>query len=63
MDELVETLTENCPYANFDGTGRLINDRMTNGAFDISITAENVTPENFSLGEAAYAPVQRLRNA
>lgn len=75
MDELMQILTENCPDTDFDTEDRLIDDDVLdslelvvlvgaiNDAFDVSITAEELTPENFNSVEAIYALVQRLKHA
>lgn len=74
MDELMSVLTENCPDIEFEGAERLIDDGVLdsleivmlvgalNDAFDVAITAEELTPENFNSVQAIYALIQRLRN-
>ncbi len=74
MDELMNVLTENCPDIQFDREERLIDDGILdsleivmlvgaiNDAFDVTITAEELTPENFNSVQAIYALIQRLRN-
>lgn len=74
MDELMSVLTENCPDIEFEGAERLIDDGILdsleivmlvgalNDAFDVAITAEELTPENFNSVQAIYALVQRLRD-
>lgn len=75
MDELMQILTENCPDTDFELEDRLIDDDVLdslelvvlvgaiNDAFDVSITAEELTPENFNSVEAIYALIQRLKHA
>lgn len=74
MDELMNILTENCPDIEFEGAERLIDDEILdsleivmlvgaiNDAFNVTITAEELTPENFNSAEAIYALIQRLQN-
>lgn len=75
MDKLMEILTENCPDIDFEGEERLIDDRILdsleivmlvgeiNDAFGVTITAEELTAENFNSVQAIYALIQRLQNA
>lgn len=72
MEELLEILNENCPGIDFEGQEHLIDDGILdslnivmlvgelNEAFDISIGAEDLVPENFNSLQAIYALVQRL---
>ncbi|MDE6900195.1 MAG: acyl carrier protein [Oscillospiraceae bacterium] len=72
MEELMNILTETCPGIDFEGQERLIDDGILdslnivmlvgelNEAFDISIGAEDLVPENFNSAQAIYALVQRL---
>jgi len=74
MDELMQVLKENCPDIDFAGEARLIDDGVLdsleivmlvgaiNDAFDVTITAEELTPENFNSAQAIYALIQRLRD-
>ena len=74
MDELMNVLTENCPDVDFEGEDELIDGGILdsleivllvgaiNDAFDVTITAEELTPENFNSVQAIYALIQRLRN-
>lgn len=74
MDELLQILTENCPGIDFAGQEHLIDDGILdslsivmlvgelNEAFDISIGAEDLVPENFNSLQAIYALVQRLED-
>lgn len=72
MEELLRILNENCPGIDFEGQEHLIDDGILdslnivmlvgelNEAFDISIGAEDLAPENFNSLQAIYALVQRL---
>lgn len=72
MEELLRILNENCPGIDFEGQEHLIDDGILdslnivmlvgelNEAFDISIGAEDLVPENFNSLRAIYALVQRL---
>lgn len=72
MEELLRILNENCPGIDFEGQEHLIDDGILdslnivmlvgelNEAFDISIGAEDLVPENFNSLQAIYALVQRL---
>ncbi len=74
MDELLEILEENCPGVDFEGQEHLIDDGILdslsivmlvgalNEAYDISIGAEDLVPENFNSAEAILALVQRLED-
>ena len=67
MDELLEILEENCPGVDFEGQEHLIDDGILdslsivmlvgalNEAYDISIGAEDLVPENFNSAEAPVA--------
>ena len=73
MEELMNVLTETCPDIEFEGAGKLIDDGILdslevvmlvgaiNDAFDVEITAEELTAENFNSAQAIYALIQRLR--
>ena len=72
MEGLLRILNENCPGIDFEGQEHLIDDGILdslnivmlvgelNEAFDISIGAEDLVPENFNSLQAIYALVQRL---
>lgn len=74
MEELLRILIENCPGIDFEGQEHLIDDGILdslsivmlvgelNEAFDISIGAEDLIPENFNSLSAIYALVQRLED-
>ena len=73
MDKLMKLLEENCPSIDFAGEKALIDDGILdsldivmlvgelNDAFAITITAEDLVPENFNSAEAIWALVQRLQ--
>lgn len=73
MDKLMKLLEENCPSIDFAGEKALIDDGILdsldivmlvgelNDAFSITITAEDLVPENFNSAEAIRALVQRLQ--
>lgn len=73
MDKLMKLLGENCPSIDFAGEKALIDDGILdsldivmlvgelNDAFSITITAEDLVPENFNSAEAIWALVQRLQ--
>ena len=73
MDKLMKLLEENCPSIDFAGEKALIDDGILdsldivmlvgelNDAFSITITAEDLVPENFNSAEVIWALVQRLQ--
>ena len=73
MDKLMTLMEENCPSIDFAGEKALIDDGILdsldivmlvgelNDAFSITITAEDLVPENFNSAEAIWALVQRLQ--
>lgn len=73
MDELMKLLEESCPSIDFAGEKALIDDGILdsldivmlvgelNDAFSVTITAEDLVPENFNSAEAIWALVQRLQ--
>lgn len=73
MDKLMKLLEENCPSIDFAGEKALIDDGILdsldivmlvgelNDAFSITITAEDLVPENFNSAETIWALVQRLQ--
>lgn len=74
MDKLLKILNDNCPDIDFETENRLIDDGVLdsldivmlvgelNDAFDVSITAEDLVPENFNSAGAMYQLIQRLRD-
>ena len=73
MKELLEILETCCPDVDFEHETALIDDGILtsldivmivgelNDAYDISITVEELEPENFNSAEAILALVERLR--
>lgn len=73
MDKLMQLLAESCPTIDFAGETALIDNGILdsldivmlvgelNDAFSITITAEDLVPENFNSAEAIWALVQRLQ--
>lgn len=71
MEKLLKILEENCPGVDFSG-GRLIDDGIItsldvvllvgelNDAYNISITVDDLVPENFNSVEAIYHLIRRL---
>ena len=75
MDELMTLLAESCPAIDFANENALIDDGVLdsldivmlvgelNDAFSVTITAEDLVPENFNSAEAIWALIQRLQTA
>ncbi len=73
MNELITLLEENCPGIDFRGSDALIDDGILDSldlvtivsalmdAYDITITVDELLPENFNSVEAIYALVERLK--
>ena len=73
MKELLEILETCCPDVDFEHETALIDDDILtsldivmivgelNDAYDISITVDELEPENFNSAEAILALVERLR--
>lgn len=73
MKELLEILNECCPGIDFERETALIDDEILssldivmivgeiNDAFDISISVDELTPENFNSAAAIYALVEELQ--
>lgn len=73
MKELLEILETCCPDIDFEHETALIDDGILtsldivmivgelNDAYDISITVDELEPENFNSAEAILALVERLR--
>ena len=73
MKELLEILETCCPDVDFEHETALIDDGILtsldivmivgelNDAYDISITVDELEPENFNSAEAIMALVERLR--
>lgn len=72
MDKLLKILEENCPGIDVLGSDRLIDDEILtsldvvvlvgelNDAFGISITVDDLVPENFNSVQAMYGLIRRL---
>lgn len=72
METLLRILEENCPGVDVLGSDRLIDDEILtsldvvvlvgelNDAFGISITVDDLVPENFNSVQAMYALICRL---
>ncbi len=72
MDEILEILEEINPDIDFESCDTLVDDGILasldivsiiaelSDAFDITIPARDIVPENFNSAEAMYAMVQRL---
>lgn len=73
MDELIELLNGCCPDVDFNEEKSLIDDNILssldivmivgelNEAYDISISVDDLIPENFNSAEAIWALIERLR--
>jgi len=73
MEKLLAILHDVCPDVDFvQQTGLIDNEIITsldivvlvgeiNDAFDVSITAEDLVPENFNSAEAIFALIKRLQ--
>ena len=72
MEQLLDILRRMHPDVDFETNDDLIGDGVLdsldivtliteiNTAFDISVPAEEIVPENFNSAEAIYAMIQRL---
>ena len=72
MEKLLEILTELHPEVDFDTCTTLIDDKILDSfdivtivaeidaEFDVSISAEELIPENFNSAQALYALVEKL---
>lgn len=72
MEKLLRILEENCPGVDVLGSDRLIDDEILtsldvvvlvgelNDAFGISITVDDLVPENFNSVQAMYKLICRL---
>jgi len=75
MEKLLEILSELRPDLDFGTQTKLIDDGILDSfdviavvaevgeAFDVSINAAHLTPENFNSADAMYALIQRLAQA
>ena len=74
MEQLLTILTELCPGVDFVAETALVDDGLIESldivsivtelmdAFDIEITVEDLTPENFNSAQAMWDMVQRLQS-
>ena len=74
MEELLEILNDLHPDVDFETCDSLIDDKVldsfdivtiiaeVNDRFDVTISAEKITPENFNSAEALYALIQELED-
>lgn len=74
MEQLLSILTECCPDIDFERETALVDDELLasldivmlvgelNETYGISITVDDLVPENFNSAQGIYALVQRLRN-
>jgi len=72
MEEIIEILSGLHPDINFETAKNLVDNKILdsfdivsliaeiNDNFDIAISAEEITPENFNSAEAIWALVERL---
>lgn len=73
MNELITLLEETCPGIDFEGSDALIDDGIIDSldivtivstlmdTYDITITVDELLPENFNSVESIYALIQRLK--
>ncbi|MBQ6697159.1 MAG: acyl carrier protein [Lachnospiraceae bacterium] len=74
MDELLEILSDLHPEVDFETCDTLIDDKILDSfdivsiiaeigdQFDVTISAEKITPENFNSAQALYALIQELED-
>lgn len=74
MDELLEILSDLHPEVDFETCDSLIDDKILDSfdivsiiaeigdQFDVVISAEKITPENFNSAQAIYALIQELED-
>ena len=74
MNDLLEILRDLHPEVDFETCETLIDDKILDSfdiisiiseisdQFDITISAENIIPENFNSAKALYALIQRLED-
>ncbi len=73
MEELMKLLTETCPGIDFAGSEALIDDGILDSldivtivsalmdAYDVTITVDDLVPENFNSVGAMLALIERLQ--
>lgn len=74
MEELLEILNDLHPEVDFTSCNTLIDDKILdsfdivsviaeiNERFDVTITAEKITPENFNSASALFSLIQQLED-
>ena len=74
MEELLKILTEMHPDVDFEAEEALISDGILDSldivsliseigeTFDVTVTARDITPENFNSAKALWALIQRLED-
>lgn len=74
MEELLEILSDLHPEVDFDTCDTLIEDKILDSfdivsiiaeisdQFDVTISAEKITPKNFNSASAIYALIQELED-
>ncbi len=74
MEELLEILNDLHPEVDFEACDTLIDDKILDSfdivsiiaeigdQFDVAISAEKITPENFNSAKALYALIQELED-
>lgn len=74
MEVLLEILSELHPEVDFETCDTLIDDKILDSfdivsiiaeiseQYDVTISAEKITPENFNSAEALYALIQELED-
>ena len=74
MEELLSILTEMHPDVDFETEEHLIDDMILDSmdivsliteiseAYDVTVTARDIVPENFNSAKALYALIQRLED-
>ena len=72
MNEIIEILSDLHPDINFETAKNLVDNKILdsfdivsliaeiNDNFDVAISAEEITPENFNSAESIWALVERL---
>ena len=74
MEELLEILSDLHPVVDFETCDTLIDDKILdsfdivsiiaeiNDRFDVTVTADKITPQNFNSAEALYTLIQELED-
>lgn len=73
MEKILKILTDLHPEVNFEVENSLVDDMVldsfdiisiiaeVNEQFDVSVSAEDITPENFNSVEAIHSMIERLK--